>query len=49
MGFDADWGVLGAHHAAAPHKRDRIWILAYTEGERRRPRLCKTDAKQDRR
>ena len=28
MGFDAEWGVLGAHHAGAPHKRDRIWILA---------------------
>jgi DNA (cytosine-5)-methyltransferase 1 len=28
MGFDADWGVLGAHHAGAPHKRDRIWITA---------------------
>jgi DNA (cytosine-5)-methyltransferase 1 len=29
MGFDARWGVVGAHHAGAPHKRDRIWILAY--------------------
>ncbi len=28
LGFDAEWGVLGAHHAGAPHKRDRIWILA---------------------
>ena len=28
MGFDAEWGVLGARHAGAPHKRDRIWILA---------------------
>lgn len=28
MGFDAQWGVLGAHHAGAPHKRDRIWIVA---------------------
>jgi len=28
MGFDAEWGVVGAHHAGAPHKRDRIWILA---------------------
>ena len=28
MGFDARWGVLGAHHAGAPHKRDRVWILA---------------------
>lgn len=28
MGFDAEWGVIGAHHAGAPHKRDRIWIVA---------------------
>tara|TARA_R100000664_G_C2729705_1_gene120593 strand:- start:140 stop:1033 length:894 start_codon:yes stop_codon:yes gene_type:complete len=28
LGYDARWGVLGAHHAEAPHKRDRIWILA---------------------
>ena len=28
MGYDAEWGIVGAHHVAAPHKRDRIWILA---------------------
>ena len=28
MGYDARWGVVGAHHVAAPHKRDRIWIVA---------------------
>lgn len=28
LGYDAEWCVLGAHHAGAPHKRDRIWILA---------------------
>ena len=27
MGFDAEWGVLGAHDAGAPHKRSRIWIV----------------------
>jgi DNA (cytosine-5)-methyltransferase 1 len=27
MGFDAQWGVLGAVHAGAPHKRERIWIV----------------------
>jgi DNA (cytosine-5)-methyltransferase 1 len=30
MGYDARWGVVGAHHAGAPHKRDRIWIVADT-------------------
>jgi len=28
MGYDARWGVLGACDAGAPHKRERIWILA---------------------
>ena len=28
LGYDARWGVLGAHNAGAPHKRDRIWIVA---------------------
>ena len=28
LGYDAEWGVMGAHHVGAPHKRDRIWILA---------------------
>jgi DNA (cytosine-5)-methyltransferase 1 len=28
MGFNARWGVLGACDVGAPHKRDRIWILA---------------------
>ena len=28
MGFDARWGVLGAVDAGAPHKRERIWVVA---------------------
>ena len=30
LGYDAEWGVLGAVHAGAPHNRDRIWILAHS-------------------
>ena len=30
MGYDARWGIVGAHHVAAPHKRDRCWIVAYS-------------------
>lgn len=30
MGYDAEWGVLGAVDAGAPHKRERIWIVANT-------------------
>jgi len=29
MGFDAEWGVLGAGDFKAKHRRDRIWIFAY--------------------
>lgn len=28
MGYDARWGVLGAVEVGAPHKRERIWIVA---------------------
>jgi len=28
MGYDARWGVLGARHVGAPHRRDRLWIVA---------------------
>ena len=28
LGFDAEWGVVSAENAGAPHKRDRIWIVA---------------------
>jgi len=27
MGFDAEWGVLGADDVGAPHERQRIWIM----------------------
>ena len=30
LGYDAKWGVLGAIDASAPHKRDRIWIVAHS-------------------
>ena len=32
MGYDAKWCIMGAHHVAAPHKRDRIWIMATITG-----------------
>jgi len=34
MGYDARWGVLGAVHAGAPHKRERIWIVANADEKR---------------
>ena len=32
MGYDAEWGVVSAADAGAPHLRERIWILADTDG-----------------
>jgi DNA (cytosine-5)-methyltransferase 1 len=31
MGFDAEWGVLGAADIGAPHQRDRIWIAGWRD------------------
>jgi len=30
LGYDAEWGVLGASDVGAPHLRERIWILAHS-------------------
>lgn len=48
MGFSARWGVVGAHHVAAPHKRDRIWIVANRQNNRNfgRQWFTRDDAKQ---
>ena len=32
MGYDAEWCVLGAVDVGAPHRRDRIWIVAHAAG-----------------
>jgi DNA (cytosine-5)-methyltransferase 1 len=34
MGFDARWGVVSAADVGAPHRRERIWIVADAGGER---------------
>ena len=34
LGYDAEWGVLGAVDAGAPHRRERIWIVAHSNGAR---------------
>ncbi|WP_369751176.1 DNA cytosine methyltransferase [Pseudogulbenkiania sp. NH8B] len=35
LGYDAQWACLSASDLGAPHQRDRIWIVAYAQGERR--------------
>ncbi len=36
MGFDAEWGVISAANAGAPHLRERIWIVAHSQCPERR-------------
>ncbi len=44
LGYDAEWHCIPAGDIGAPHERDRIWIVAYPNSERRgqhnRPRLA---------
>lgn len=40
MGFDAEWGVLGADDCGAPHQRKRIWIMAHADMRRRRTNIA---------
>ncbi|WP_335970105.1 DNA cytosine methyltransferase [Acinetobacter bereziniae] len=34
MGYDAQWARLSASNFGAPHQRDRLWIVAHTQGIR---------------
>jgi DNA (cytosine-5)-methyltransferase 1 len=34
LGFDAEWGVFRASDAGAPHRRERLFILAHSPGVR---------------
>ena len=47
LGFDARWGVVGAHHAGADHKRERIWILADAVRKRGQARSSDSQARQE--
>lgn len=32
VGYDAEWHCISASSIGAPHKRDRVWIVAYPNG-----------------
>jgi len=34
LGFDAEWDVFRASDVGAPHRRERLFLLAYSDGER---------------
>ena len=35
VGYDAEWHVIPACAVGAPHRRNRVWIVAYTDEQRR--------------
>ena len=35
LGYDAEWNCIPASYVGAPHRRDRIWIVAYASSIRR--------------
>lgn len=44
LGYDCRWGVVSAADAGAPHRRERIWIVADANGLRElQPQGCKQD------
>jgi DNA (cytosine-5)-methyltransferase 1 len=34
MGYDARWGIVGARHVGAPHRRDRTWVAGHSDSAR---------------
>lgn len=40
LGFDAEWENIPASLVGAPHRRERVWIVAYPSQERSIPRLA---------
>lgn len=34
VGYDAEWHCISAAHVGAPHRRDRVWIVAYPKRQR---------------
>lgn len=40
LGYDAEWSMYGAADVGAPHRRHRVWILAYAQGANGRRELA---------
>ena len=40
LGYDAEWHCIPASAVGAPHRRDRIWIVANAQGISRRAGFC---------
>jgi DNA (cytosine-5)-methyltransferase 1 len=40
LGYDAEWHVISASAVGAPHRRERLWIVAWNANGRGRTRKC---------
>ena len=40
LGYDAEWHCIPAAAVGAPHRRDRVWIIAYADGKSLRSSGC---------
>jgi DNA (cytosine-5)-methyltransferase 1 len=47
LGYDAEWDCVPASAIGAPHRRDRIWLVAYPSSERGRARLREVGAREE--
>jgi site-specific DNA-cytosine methylase len=45
-GYDAEWDCIPASAVGAPHRRDRVWLVAYPNGSGLRPGLADLHARQ---
>lgn len=36
LGYDTEWDIVSAEAVGAPHRRERVWVVAYPEHDRRR-------------
>jgi len=42
IGYDAEWHCIPASYVGAPHRRDRVWLVAYPPGDR-----CQGELRED--
>lgn len=47
IGYDAEWHCIPASYVGAPHRRDRVWIVAYPQREGREGRETARDNGKD--
>ena len=48
LGYDAEWHCIPACAVGAPHRRDRVWIVAYAEGQQSASRNHRSEPEQAR-